>query len=268
MIWIFTTVVRHRKTPFPLEWVRQSRREIKGDEFSDNALITLITHPFISPLSPHSLGFLINEEITMKVHARAQECVVVTEQLIQLLIIYSIVYIYESVYFIYGLLTWTMHLFSSQQTPLEPSLMSLTLNAPSPSLSCFPRLSLASLIPAWARLKGVSYASALSLWRQLFGREVFIMHFLRRLYLIWQDLIFKAKLKEFPPSTSFPSHNPYPKKGEKYVDFLFTWLRESHTGRDRDRDRENTERMNVLTPCWASTCTAKHIETHQAEHLG
>lgn len=63
--------------------------------------------------------------------------------------------------------------------------------------------------------------------------EVFIIHFLSR-FLIWFDMIlfWGPKFKEIPPLTPLPlpslhvkppPYNPRPKKGEKYVDLIFTW---------------------------------------------
>lgn len=93
------------------------------------------------------------------------------------------------------------------------------------------------LIPAWAQLKHFPCPSAHKQWWLLFALnvrcqcEVFIMRFLRKLYLIWQDFYFEGpSLKSSFPFLP-PSHNPRPKKGEKYVGFIFTWLHEAHAER-------------------------------------
>lgn len=77
---------------------------------------------------------------------------------------------------------------------------------------------------------------------------------------IWFDkiLFWEAKLKGIPPLTPPPTpHNPRPKKGEKYVDFIFTWLRGGHAGRVR---------VNSL---WgrAGAAARRRINRHQAEQL-
>lgn len=99
---------------------------------------------------------------------------------------------------------------------------------------------LCTLIPAWAQLKQFSCPSAHRLRRQLFACEVPVrgLHYallkktlfdLTRFYFEGPSL----KNSHPPPCSLFhpPSHNPQPKKGEKYVDLIFTWLHEAHAGR-------------------------------------
>lgn len=104
----------------------------------------------------------------------------------------------------------------------------------------------APLIPAWAHLKQFSCPSAPGLWWQLLACEVPVrgLHYallkktlfdLTRFYFEGPSLKNSHRWPLTAPSTPFPPsspHNPRPKKGEKYVDFIFTWLHGAHAGRE------------------------------------
>lgn len=94
--------------------------------------------------------------------------------------------------------------------------------------------------PAWAQLKQFSFPSASGLWWQHFACEVPVrgLHYallkktlfdLTRFYFEGPSL----KNSHHRPLNPPPSpHNPPPKKGEKYVDLIFTWLHGAHAGRE------------------------------------
>lgn len=117
------------------------------------------------------------------------------------------------------------------------------------------------LIAAWAQLKQFPYPSAHGLWWQLSACEVPArgLHY-ALLQKTWFDLTrfyFEGpslKNSQHRPVCclsffSSSSHNPRPKRGEKYVDLIFTWLHGAHTG---------TESVLTLCETRRFSCKNKH----------
>lgn len=112
----------------------------------------------------------------MRSHSAHDLHSVVTELLIQRLIIYPFLFTYESVYFIYGL----AHLNNAPAPHSATLVAAVMILTPStlifcPSLRVCLAVSLSvstPLIPAWAQLKQFSWPSAPGLWWQLFACEV------------------------------------------------------------------------------------------------
>lgn len=118
-----------------------------------------------------------------------------------------------------------------------------------------------ALTPACSQLKHISCPLAHGLWLQLFECEVPVrgLHYtllkttlfdLTRFYFEGPSLKNSHHWPLRSPSCSSPSpHNPRPKKGEKYVDLIFTWLHRVHAGKG-----------SVLTVCEARRFSCLNME--------